>query len=170
MLSYHDQLEHYRNLPDREVLSLSCSESLTAVARQAIQAECSRRRITKRTIQRYKVETKRNPMKERNSLGSILKRLLIPAGTGKQYFGKKILSSSDRQKGIYLSTKWISFKYVPIFPLGSYRISAKQAEGDSIESYKIHSREPLCISQVLGTVSLYCIGGLLLLAIALLLT
>jgi hypothetical protein len=43
-------------------------------------------------------------------------------GTGLRLRGNKFLNESDRNKGITVVTRWIVFAFMPLIPLGSYRV------------------------------------------------
>lgn len=63
------------------------------------------------------------------------------------------MSPSDKAEGIELRTRWIVFCWMPLIPLGSYRIrmyrTGWSARGRMIRNFELLSVESLSIAQVL---------------------
>jgi hypothetical protein len=66
-------------------------------------------------------------------------------GNGLQLRGHKFLNETDRNRGITVVTRWIVFSFMPLIPLGSYRVT-KSAHDDGKPT--IISKVPLQWDQV----------------------
>jgi len=75
------------------------------------------------------------------------------AGIGVGFRGKTFLSPGDKAAGIALRTRWIIILWIPLIPLGSYRIKMLPRQvtsrGRFARSFQIFSKEALSIKQVL---------------------
>jgi hypothetical protein len=54
-------------------------------------------------------------------------------GSGLQLRGDKFLDETDRHRGVSTVTRWIVFFYMPIIPIGSYRIKRSANSGNNPE-------------------------------------
>lgn len=68
-------------------------------------------------------------------------------GIGTKYYGKRDLL----EDGSYITTVWVIFIFIPIIPLGSFRV-LRTGEGENYIIYNstgfLAKRVPLCWSQV----------------------
>jgi hypothetical protein len=87
-----------------------------------------------------------------------------PLGIGVGFRGRSFLSTGDKSEGIALRTRWIVLFWLPLIPLGSYRIRMEKpawnARGQRARNFELVSVEKLSIAQVLGcwAVSIGCIA------------
>ncbi|MES2393668.1 MAG: hypothetical protein V4555_18665 [Acidobacteriota bacterium] len=76
-----------------------------------------------------------------------------PYGIGVGFRGRSFASEADREAKIELRTRWIVFLWVPLIPLGSYRIRRLKpvisARGKLARKFELISQERLCWRQVL---------------------
>ena len=74
-------------------------------------------------------------------------------GTGVDFRGKNFSSAEDKAAGIALRTRWIIVLWVPLIPLGSYRIRMHRKRvnqrGQYVQNFELVSKEPLSGKQVL---------------------
>ena len=83
------------------------------------------------------------------------------AGIGVGFRGRTFLSPEDKAAGIALRTRWIIVLWIPLIPLGSYRIkmlpARVSARGRFTKTFQIFSQEALSIKQVL---KIYCLSAI----------
>jgi hypothetical protein len=90
------------------------------------------------------------------------------SGIGVGFRGRGFKSESDRAAGIELRTRWIIVLWLPLIPLGSYRLrrSKRMGPGGKIKRIlELHSKEPLAWRQVFRMWSLTAAGIVLLLVV-----
>ena len=83
------------------------------------------------------------------------------SGVGVGFRGRDFKSESDRVEGIELRTRWIVALWLPLIPIGSYRIrtSKRVASGGRTKRVlELFSEEPLAWRQVLRMWSLTVVG------------
>jgi hypothetical protein len=68
-------------------------------------------------------------------------------GTGLCFRGKKFKTASDEQHAVLLQTRWLVLSWMPLLPLGSYRVRNLP---ESERGYEIVSEERLQWDQVLA--------------------
>jgi hypothetical protein len=116
-MSTEDFAAQYRALSDETITQLAAEGGLRPEADVALKAEMHRRSIGTtevRALQKKQEKTKlqmtvgHNPYDYR--------------GSGLQLRGDKFLDETDRHRGITTVTRWIVFGYMPIIPIGSYRV------------------------------------------------
>jgi len=87
------------------------------------------------------------------------------AGIGVDFRGKTFMSPEDKAAGIVLRTRWIILGWVPLIPIGSYRIRKIAATRNRGRGFELVSKEPLALIQIakvwLATVVCILIGWLL---------
>ena len=83
------------------------------------------------------------------------------SGVGVDFRGRDFKSESDRAAGIETRTRWIIGLWLPLIPIGSYRIrtSKRVASGGRTKRVlELFSEEPLAWRQVLRMWSLTVVG------------
>ena len=111
--------EIYYSKSDDELL-LICSEAdeLTPEAREALKAEMSRRGLTEREAADFRKEIEFE--KRREAKQKERQRLM---GNGRSWFGKaNVVCQPVSNRERFETTFFITFIYLPVVPLGSYRI------------------------------------------------
>lgn len=82
-------------------------------------------------------------------------------GTGKAFYGER----DYQPDGSYVSTEWVIFFHVPLFPLRSVRLGSvvlgAPPVGDVATQYVVGERCPLNLKQVAGTYLLLFLAGLI---------
>jgi hypothetical protein len=83
------------------------------------------------------------------------------SGVGVGFRGRDFKSESDRVAGIELRTRWIIALWLPLIPLGSYRIRRSNRltpDGRTKRVLELFSKEPLSLRQVFRMWSLTAVG------------
>ena len=77
--------------------------------------------------------------------------MLLMSGIGVDFRGRGFKSESDRAAGIELRTRWIIALWLPLIPIGSYRIRRSRRstpDGRTKRVLELFSQEPLASRQV----------------------
>jgi len=107
----------YRSLDDSALLQVAIDGGIKDDAKVALRDEMARRSLTGKDVQ----ELRRWRKKQKSPKpGPVQESLFL--GMGIKFVGRKFLSERDKEKGIYVSTKFFVLKYGSFFPLGSYRL------------------------------------------------
>jgi hypothetical protein len=83
------------------------------------------------------------------------------SGVGVGFRGRDFKSETDRAEGIELRTRWIIALWLPLIPLGSYRIRRSKRltpDGRTKRVLELFSKEPLSLRQVFRMWSLTAAG------------
>jgi hypothetical protein len=94
--------------------------------------------------------------------------MLMMSGIGVGFRGRDFKSKSDRAAGIELRTRWIIALWLPLFPLGSYRLRRSKRltpSGRTRPLLELFSKEPLAWRQVFRWWSLTAAGIALMLVV-----
>lgn len=87
------------------------------------------------------------------------------AGIGVGFRGKTFVSREDQAGRIALRTRWIILGWIPLIPIGSYRIRETPATRTRRTSFELISKEPLALSQIskvwLATIAFLLLGWFL---------
>ncbi len=73
------------------------------------------------------------------------------SGTGTRFYGHTQFHKTDSS---YFVTKWISFFYLPIFPLSRYKISFSEAEpgfSGTQQKYYVHEKSTIIKREIIQT-------------------
>jgi hypothetical protein len=116
-MTTEDFAAQYQALSDDALAHLASEGGLRPEADLALQAEIQKRSIGMKEIRLLRAEQKKAKlqMEAGNNPYSY-------QGTGLQLRGHKFLSETDKDKGIVVATRWIVFSFLPLVPLGSYRV------------------------------------------------
>lgn len=131
----------YEEMSDVALTQLASEGGLRPEAEVALHAELHKRSIGSKEVQALRVEqesTKLQMQAANNPYSSY-------RGTGLKFRSDKFLTESDRKRGIIVATRWIVFAFMPLIPIGSYRI--KRHDDDSRKP-EIISKVPLQWDQV----------------------
>ena len=104
-------------------------------------------------------EEARKLEKIRRNLGG--NSMLMMSGVGVGFRGRGFKSEADRSAGIELRTRWIIALWLPLIPLGSYRIRRSKkliSGGRTKQVLQLFSKEPLAWRQVIRMWSLTASG------------
>jgi hypothetical protein len=117
--SMHDEnfATQYQALSDESIIQLASEGGLRPDADEALRVEMRRRSLGSKDVRALRVKqkkTRRQTMVGNNPYDY--------RGNGLQLRGDKFLNETDRNRGITTATRWIVFSYMPIIPIGSYRI------------------------------------------------
>jgi hypothetical protein len=111
-------------------------------------------------------EEARNLQKAAENFGA--NSMLMMSGIGVGFRGRSFKSESDREAGIELRTRWIIALWLPLIPIGSYRIrrSKKVApDGKTRRVLELFSKEPLAWGQIFRIWALTAAGIALILVV-----
>jgi hypothetical protein len=92
----------------------------------------------------------------------------LMSGIGVGFRGRDFKSESDRAAGIELRTRWIIALWLPLIPLGSYRIRRSKRltpDGRRKQTLELFSKEPLAWRQVFRMWSLTAAGIVLMVVV-----
>jgi|HubBroStandDraft_6_1064221.scaffolds.fasta_scaffold03814_2 hypothetical protein len=107
----------YSGMSDDEILRVACEESdLRDDARNALNGELKRRRLTEKDVSEYGqhlASIKPGAMLENQRY--VARSVL---GFGTSIYGKRDFHSD----GSYTTTKWVTLLWLPVLPLGSLRV------------------------------------------------
>ena len=87
--------------------------------------------------------------------------MLMMSGVGVGFRGRNFKSESDRAAGIELRTRWIIALWLPLIPIGSYRIRSSKrltSDGQTKRVLELFSKEALAWPQVFRMWSLTAAG------------
>ena len=90
------------------------------------------------------------------------------SGVGVNFRGRDFKSESDQAAGIEMRTRWIVALWLPLIPLGSYRIRRSKRvapDGRTKRVLELFSKEPLAWRQVFRMWSLTAAGIALMLVV-----
>jgi hypothetical protein len=151
----------YAGMTDDEVLRLACEASgLKEGARQALNAELKKRKLTQADVAEceQRLATLQPGVMAANQ--KYVARSF--AGSGTTLYGKRDFYTD----GSYLTTKWITLLWVPVFPLASIRVGKSRAGSGTAErkvsehhlghyatwttEYSVYSEGPINRAQVLS--------------------
>jgi hypothetical protein len=118
--------EQYRALSDEAITQLAIEGGLRPEADVALQAEMRKRSIGPRQVRSLRVEQKKAQLQARVGHNPYFRY----RGIGLRLRGNKFLSEADKNKEIIVVTRWIVFAFMPLVPLGSYRVM-ESTDGDS---------------------------------------
>lgn len=128
----------YGDISDSELTQLASEGGLRAEADIALKAELRKRSIGLKQVRTLRVEQKRIKLQTAANNSSFYR------GSGLRLRGNKFLTESDRNRGIAVATRWIVFAFMPLIPIGSYRIRRVDEYGKP----EIISKVPLQWDQV----------------------
>jgi hypothetical protein len=121
-----DFAAQYRALSDEAITQLAIDGGLRPEANVALQAEMRKRSIGTRQVRSLRVEQKKAQLQARVGHNPYFSY----RGIGLRFRGNKFLSEADKNKDIIVVTRWIVFSFMPLIPLGSYRVM-ESTDGDS---------------------------------------
>jgi hypothetical protein len=140
-MNSEDFAAQYRALSDEAITQLASEGGLRPEADVALREEMRKRSIGTKEVRSLRVKQKKAKLQARVGNNPYSYR-----GTGLRLRGDKFLTEADRNKGITVVTRWIVFAFMPLIPLGSYRVT-RSIDGDS--NPQIVSKVPLQWDQVL---------------------
>lgn len=112
----HDFVSQYAALSDDEINELASEGGLRPEADIALREEMHKRSIGAAEVQSLRVR------QSKAKLQMTAGHNPTDRGTGLSLQGHKFLTEADREKGITVATRWIVFVYMPLIPIGSYRV------------------------------------------------
>src|SRR5215469_11800096 len=116
-MNEHDYTAQYAVLSDEEITQLASEGGLSPDADAALRAE-----MLKRSIGATQVRSLRVKQKKAKLQAWVGNNPDIGRGTRLELRGHKFLTQADERKGIAVVTRWIVFAYMPLIPIGSYRL------------------------------------------------
>ena len=114
-----DFTAQYQALSDEAVTQLASEAGLRPEADIALKAE-----MRKRSIGANEVRALRESQ-EKARLQMTVGHNPTNRGSGLQLRGNKFLNETDKHRDITTVTRWIVFFYMPIIPIGSYRVKER---------------------------------------------
>ena len=118
--------EQYRALSDEAITQLAIEGGLRPEADVALRGEMRKRSIGTKQVRSLRVEQKKAQLQARVGHNPYFSY----RGIGLRLRGNKFLSEADKDKEIVVVTRWIVFAFMPLIPLGSYRVMESN-DGDS---------------------------------------
>lgn len=112
----------YRTLTDDALLQLAIEGGLSDQAEAAFKLEMQSRSLGNKDVKALKDWEKDREDKQKPL--PTPQRVIL--GYGVRFVGHKFLCEEDERRKIFTATKFLVVRYVPIFPIGSYR--AREAE------------------------------------------
>jgi hypothetical protein len=111
-----DFAAQYQVLSDGALTQLASEGGLRSEADTALRAEMRKRSIGTKEVRSLRVTQKKAKLQRVNH------NPYSYQGTGLRLRGHKFLNEADGNKGIAVVTRWIVFSFMPLMPLGSYRV------------------------------------------------
>jgi hypothetical protein len=110
----------YQTLDDDAILRIAADrENLLEEARQALDSELLRRKLTQSDIGQYQKHVERAEIEEQ--VASL--PFLFPQGIGKRLFGKRSYASNPAERWEEFDTElWIVIFWIPLIPVATFRI------------------------------------------------
>jgi hypothetical protein len=110
--------DRYAAMSDDQIVQLASESGLFPEAAQALNEERTKRALTEEDVADHVREVARRQlqMKAGNNV------FFRSRGTGIAFRGKRFASQEDQRLGIQLRTRWFVLSWIPLFPLGTYRI------------------------------------------------
>jgi hypothetical protein len=118
-----DFASQYSTLADEEIARLASQGGLRPEAEIAVKVEMQRRSISAEDVRSLRLRDKRSQLQRRVGTNPNLGR-----GTRLEFRGQKFFNEHDERKGISTVTRWFVFSYMPLIPLGSYRVRASKSD------------------------------------------
>jgi hypothetical protein len=115
-------------LSDEAITQLASEGGLRPEADIALKAEMHRRSIGETEVRALQVKQEKTKLQMMVGHNPYDYR-----GSGLQLRGDKFLNETDRHRGVVTVTRWIIFCYMPIIPIGSYRIKRSANSGNNPE-------------------------------------
>jgi hypothetical protein len=137
----NDHVSQYAVLSDEKITQLASEGGLRPEADIALREEMRKRSIGATDVRSLRVKQKKAKLQARVGNNPDLGR-----GTRLELRGHKFLTEADERKGIAVVTRWIVFAFMPLIPIGSYRVK-ESVEGDT--NPEIVGKAPLQWDQVL---------------------
>jgi hypothetical protein len=113
-----DFAAQYRALSDEAITQLAIEGGLRPESNVALQAEMRKRLIGTRQVRSLRDEQEKAQLQARVGHNPYFSY----RGIGLRLRGHKFLSEADKDKEIIVVTRWIVFAFMPLIPLGSYRV------------------------------------------------
>ena len=146
--SAKDYREAYRRMPDYQIMQIASEGGLVPEAVQALNEELAARGASTQDINQHVEYVAHQKLLQR--VGNNI--LYVPHGVGIAFRGKRFSSIEDERLGIELRTRWIILFWIPVIPIGSYRIiwgTSSSTFWGRGKSFQIVSEEKLDLQQVL---------------------
>ena len=136
--------ETYKTFSDGQLENLAAGDGFTEEALQALHQELAHRGLTPAKLLKNKKHGARLTLRDQARERSL-------RGTGLLFYGRRYQSETDRAANIQVRTKWITFAYIPLIPLATYRFKCSEQQsrffGKDYEE-KVLERVPLNSRQV----------------------
>jgi hypothetical protein len=116
-----DAANRYSDWSDDALLQLAIDGGLTDEAESERRSEMQVRSLTKKdvdSLRTWEEQQKPPPPPPRKEF----------MGYGVRFVGKKFLSQEDEQTGVFVATEFVVLRFLPIIPIGSYRVTQEQGE------------------------------------------
>jgi hypothetical protein len=108
----------YRDMTDDQVVQLASEGGLLPAAEQALSGELAARGLTEADVRQHVEAVSRQRLQMKLSGNKYLHH----RGTGIAFRGSRYASDEDERLGIQLRTRWIVLCWIPLIPIGSYRL------------------------------------------------
>ena len=154
----NDFSARYREMTVEQLMQVAHEGELQPVAAEALATEMAVRHITE--LQRK--EYAQHVAHQRLQLQYQEKSLSATRGVKIAFRGPRFLSVEDRSHGIEGRTRWLSILWIPLIPLGSFRVRANPPR--VVPRYEVLSKIELDWAEVLRVWSIEASVVLLLIA------
>ena len=152
----NDFSAHYREMTVEQLMQVAHEGELQPMAAEALATEMAARRITEPQRKEYAQYV----AQQRLQLQYQEKSLSATRGVKIAFRGPRFLSVEDRSNGIECRTRWLSILWIPLIPLGSFRVHANPPR--VVPRYEILSKVELNWAEVLRVWSIEASAVLLL--------
>jgi hypothetical protein len=108
----------YRDMTSEQIVRLASKGGLLPEAEHALNEELAARDLKEADVRQY-TEALSQQKLQMKLTGN---KYLHHRGTGIAFRGRKYASDEDERRGIQLRTRWLILCWIPLIPLGSYRL------------------------------------------------
>ena len=113
-----DFAERYRDLTPEQLMQVAHEGGLQTEAAQALDREMANRGITNSQTEEYSHHVTRQQLQLRYRE----KNFSTTRGIKVTFRNPRFLSGTDQADGIECRTRWLSIAWIPLVPLGSFRV------------------------------------------------
>ncbi|MEG9436882.1 hypothetical protein JAO29_11990 [Edaphobacter sp. HDX4] len=115
----------YQKMSDSELLRLAAEGGFITEADAALHAELALRHLSAKDVRAMQHEMLQGKLQ--SQVGSNP----YNRGTGLRFRGSKSLSESGKSRTIGIATRWIEVAYMPLIPIGSYKVMCSKRDGST---------------------------------------
>ena len=125
LMNDEDFSTQYQTLSNEALTQLASEGGLRPEADLALRAEMRKRSIGTKEVRFLQIKQKRAKLQR------VGHNPYSYRGTGLRLRGHKFLNEADKSKGIAVMTRWLVFSFMPLVPLGSFRVMKSPHDSDN---------------------------------------